>query len=190
MEADNLQNNPKELMRLAKSGQEQAYGLLYELYFTPVFRYIYLRVRDKEEANDLAQTVFLKVFTALPNFKEQNKSPLAYFFTVSRNTVIDYWRTKKVVEVDAFESIAERTADDTDGPVKSFERKESRNAIQSALEELTDIQREVITLKFLSELSNKEIAELLGKKEEAVRQIQCRALRSIKTILKNQKYYE
>jgi RNA polymerase sigma-70 factor (ECF subfamily) len=58
------------------------------------------------------------------------------------------------------------------------------------LQELTDIQREVITLKFISGLSNKEIAELLGKTDEAVRQLQCRALKSLKIILKNQKYYE
>lgn len=171
MEADNLQNNPKELMRLAKSGDTEAYGLLYELYFTPVFRYIYLRVRDKEEANDLVQTVFLKVFTALPNFKEQNKSSLAYFFTVSRNTIIDYWRKKKEVKVDDFGAIAERIADNTESPLKSFEENESQNLIHRALGELTNIQREVITLKFLSDLSNKEIAELLGKTEEAVRSI-------------------
>lgn len=187
MEADNLQNNPKELMRLAKSGDKEAYGLLYELYFTPVFRYVYIRVRNKEEANDLAQTVFLKVFTALPNFKEQNKSPLAYLFTVARNAVIDFWRTKKGVKVDDFKAIVERTADDGDSPHISYERNENQELIHRALQELTDIQREVITLKFLSDLPNKEIAELLGKTEEAVRQIQCRALRSLKTILKNQK---
>ncbi len=190
MDKDNLQNDPKELMRLAKAGNSEAYGQLYELYFTPIFRYIYLRVRDKEKANDLAQTVFLKVFTALPNFKEQNKSPLAYFFTVARNAVIDFWRTKKDVGVDDFDAIIERTIDEDASPQKSYEKNENQELIQSALQELTDIQREVITLKYLSELSNKEIAELLGKTEEAVRQLQCRALRSLKIILKNQKYYE
>jgi RNA polymerase sigma-70 factor (ECF subfamily) len=186
MEADNLQNNPKELMRLAKAGDSEAYGQLYELYYTPVFRYVYIRVRDKEEANDLAQTVFLKIFSALPNFKEQNKSSLAYFFTVARNTVIDHWRTKKETKVDDFDAIVERTADDSDSPHISYERSENQELIQRALQELTDIQREVITLKFMSDLPNKEIAELLGKTEEAVRQIQCRALRSLKNILNNQ----
>jgi RNA polymerase sigma-70 factor (ECF subfamily) len=190
METDNLQNDPKELMRLAKAGQAQAYGALYELYFTPIFRYIYLRVKDKEEANDLTQTVFLKVFTALPNFTEQSKSSLAYFFTVSRNTVIDYWRSKKEIKADDLDSIAERTADDGAGPQKSYEDKENQAFIHRALQELTDVQQEVITLKFISELSNKEIAELLGNTEEAVRQLQCRALKSLKIILKNQKYYE
>jgi RNA polymerase sigma-70 factor (ECF subfamily) len=186
MEADNLQNNPKEMMRLAKAGDREAYGRIYELYYTPVFRYIYIRVRDKEEANDLAQTVFLKIFSTLPNFKEQNKSPLAYFFTVARNTIIDHWRTKKETKVDDFDAIVKKTADDNDNPHTSYERNENQELIQRALQELTDIQREVMTLKFMSELSNKEIAELLGKTEEAVRQLQCRALRSLKNILKNQ----
>ena len=190
MEVNNLQNNPKELMRRAKAGDGEAYGLLYELYFTPVFRYIYIRVRDKEEANDLAQIVFLKVFNALPNFKEQNKSPLAYFFTVARNAIIDFWRTKKGVKIDDFGAVIERTADNTKSPFKSFEENENKNAIFHALQELTSIQREVITLKFLSDLPNKEIAELLKKTEEAVRQIQCRSLKSLKIILKDLKYYE
>jgi len=190
MEEDNLQNNPKELMQLAKSGNKEAYGQLYELYFTPVFRYIYLRIKDKEEAHDLVQTVFLKVFTALPNFKEQNKSPLAYFFTVARNTVIDYWRTKKEVKVDDFEAIVEKKTDNGNNPYISYEHNENQEIIKYALQELTHIQREVIILKFLSDLSNKEIAKLLNKKEEAVRQIQCRAIKSLKSILKNRKYYE
>lgn len=190
MGKDNLQNNPKEMMRLAKEGDSDAYGQLYKLYFTPVFRYIYLRVRDKEKANDLTQTVFLKVFIALPNFKERNKSPLAYFFTVSRNTIIDYWRAKKEIKVDDFDSIVKRTADNSASPQESYEQKENKVFIHRVLQDLTDIQQEVITLKFISGLSNKEIAELLGKTKEAVRQLQCRALRSLKIILKNIKYYE
>ncbi len=190
MEINNLQNNPKELMRLAKTGDKNAYSQLYKLYFTPVFRYIYLRVKNKEEASDLAQTVFLKVFTALPNFTEQKKSPLAYFFTIARNTIIDYWRTKKKNKVDDFDAIAQKTADNSEDPQKIYEKKEDQVFINRVLRELTDIQQEVIALKFISELSNKEIAELLGKTEEAVRQLQCRALRSLKDILKNQKYYE
>lgn len=186
MEVDNLQNDPKQLMLLAKSGDSEAYGRLYELYFTSVFRYIYFRLRNREEANDLAQTVFLKIFSALPNFKDQNKSPLAYFLTVSRNAVIDYWRTRKEIKVDDFDALTDNLPDDADSPREIYEKNENKELIQQVLGNLTDVQREVIILKFINELSNKEISELLGKTEESIRQLQSRALRSLKIILKNQ----
>ncbi len=186
MEADNTQNDPKILMRLAKSGDTGAFGRLYKLYFIPVFRYIYFRVRNKEEANDLTQTVFLKVFSALPNFREQNKSPLAYFFTVARNTVIDHWRTKKEIRLDNPENVFENFPDKANSSLEIIEKEETAQAIRCAIQELTDIQREVIVLKFINDLPNKQIATLMGKTEEAVRQLQCRALRALRQTLEKQ----
>lgn len=186
MKEDNLQDNPKVLMQLAKSGSTEAFDRLYELYFIPVFRYIYFRVRNKEEASDLAQTVFLKVFSALPNFREQNKSPLAYFFTVSRNIVIDYWRTKKEIRLDDPENVFGKIPDKANSPLEIIEKEETVSAIRRAIQELTDIQQEVVVLKFINDLPNKEIAALMGKTEEAVRQLQCRALKALRQTLKKQ----
>jgi len=186
MKAGNLQNDPKILIRLAKSGDSEAFGRLYELYFVPVFRYIYFRVKNKEEANDLTQTVFLKVFRSLPNFQEQDKSPLAYFFTVARNKVIDHWRAKKEVLFDDPESAFGQVSNRTDNPLEFVEKEEANQAIHRAIKQLTDDQQEVIVLKFINGMPNKEIAELLEKTEEAVRQLQCRALKVLRQILKNQ----
>lgn len=186
MEEDNFQNDPKILMRLAKSGDTEAFGRLYELYFAPVFRYIYFRVKNKEEANDLAQTVFLKIFRSISNFSEQNKSPLAYFFTVARNTVIDHWRTKREVLLDNSESVFEQIPDKANNPLELVEKEEISQAVRRAIKQLTDDQQEVMVLKFINEMPNKEIAALLGKTEEAVRQLQCRAIKALRQILKNQ----
>ena len=186
MEAYNAQNDPKILMQSAKSGDTEAFSQLYELYFTPVFRYIYFRVKNKEEANDLSQTVFFKVFRSLPNFQEKNKSPLAYFFTVARNTVIDYWRAKKEISFNDLENVFGQMPDKTDNPLELIKKKEIGWTIRRAVKQLTDDQQEVITLKFINEMPNKEIAALLEKTEEAVRQLQCRALKALREILKNQ----
>lgn len=186
MGTDDFQNDPKILMRLAKAGDAEAFGRLYELYFTPVFRYIYFRIKNKEEANDLVQTVFLKVFRSILNFSEQNKSPLAYFFTVARNTVIDHWRTKKEVLLDDSESVFGQIPDKTNIPSELIEKKETNQAVHRAIKQLTDDQQEVIALKFINGMPNKEIAALLGKTEEAVRQLQCRAIKALRQILKNQ----
>jgi RNA polymerase sigma-70 factor, ECF subfamily len=184
--AEDRDANPKELMKLAKSGDNQAFGKLYELYFTPVFKYVYFRVKDSADAEDITQTVFLKVFRSISNFKDQNVAPLSYFFTIARNTIIDGWRTKKEFTVANGEANVFEQIPDTDpSPLQTAEKNETGKIMQAAIQKLTDDQKEVIILKFINGLSNKEISPIVGKSEEAIRQIQCRALVSLRNILKS-----
>ncbi|MDD5430786.1 MAG: sigma-70 family RNA polymerase sigma factor [Candidatus Pacebacteria bacterium] len=177
------EKNPKLLMDLAKKGDNNAFAELYDMYFKPVFRYIYLRLKNKRDSEDLAQTVFLKFYKSVSGFREKGKSPLAYFFTIARNSIIDFWRKKKEVRLEDVEEAMEQTpaAEDTQSEVL---RDEAAGAINKTLENLSEEQQEVIILKFMNELTNKEIAGLLGKNEEAVRQLQCRALKLLKQHLK------
>lgn len=182
--ANNL-TDPGILMHLAKDGDPDAFGQLYTLYFTPVFRYIYARVSNKDDANDLAQVVFLKAYQSITRFHDQNKPPLAYFFTISRNSVIDYWRKKKDIPFSDIENTIIGLPDTAQSPHDAAEKKSMAQTIHQTLLQLTDEQQEVIVMRFINEMSNKEIAELLGKTEEAIRQLQCRAIKSLRQKLKN-----
>lgn len=182
MNSSNQQDNPVVLIRRAKDGDTEAFGLLYTIYFTPVFRYIYSRVKDKETTNDLTQTVFLKVFQSLERYQEKNKSPLAYFFTVARNTVISYWRKKKEVLINDSERPLEVSA--VDNPSKWAEKTDISKILYRAIGQLTYTEQEVIIFKFIDDLSTREIAKILGKTEGAIRQIQCRALKKLREYLK------
>lgn len=162
--------------------QPERFEELYERFFTPVFRYILLRVKSRAEAEDLAQTVFMKAYQANPPGKAGNELSLNYFFTVARNTVIDHWRKKKDVVVDDPEAEFEGIPD-TDTPEGEAMRGESRTAVREALEHVTSSEQEVLVLKFMNELSTKEIAKLLGKSEVAVRQLQSRGLKSLRGYL-------
>ncbi len=186
MEIGNSHNHLKVLMQLAKSGNTEAFGRLYEIYFVPVFRYIYYRIKNREETEDLVQTVFLKAYRSIPNFEEQNKSPLAYFFTIARNAVIDYWRARKNNRSGDPEQIFEQIADNRTNPTDAVEKEGVKKILHRAIAQLTEDQREVVTLKFINGMSNKEIAGLLEKTEEAVRQLQCRGLKTLRQILKKE----
>jgi len=169
----------RRLMRLAKGGDRAAFAEVYDRYFTPVYRYIFFRVRSRAEAEDLTQAVFLKAYEAIERFEDRGKEPLAYFFTIARNAIINFWRKKKEFltekpEHDFHERGGALDIED------DLEVKESVTIIRKGLSLLTDEQAEVISLKFISELSNKEIAEALGKSEEAVRQLQSRGLRELR----------
>lgn len=186
MDSHNSKNDPVILMRQAKNGDGGAFGYLYEIYLIPVFRYIYLRVNDKEIANDLTQETFLKAFRSLERYQDRNKSPLAYFFTIARNTVIDFWKKKKEILLNNPEIFA-KTSEPNVHSQEIIEKTEMVDAVKQALQQLTDEQQEVIILKFINELSNSEIAQLLGKSEEAIRQLQCRALKTLRQQLKESK---
>lgn len=174
----------RELIVKAKDGDRGAFSAIYEECFTPIFRYIYLRVKNRTEAEDLAQTVFLKAFQSLPGFREQGRPFLAYLFTIARNAVIDFWRVNKKNAVDDPDQALLVTADPKGDPVSRIDEKHAAEMVKQTMKNLTPDQEEVLSLKFMSELSYQEIAKIIGKSEEAVRQLQCRGLKALRKHLK------
>ncbi len=182
-----LQNNGdlNELVKRAQNGDGRAFDMIYEELFTPVFRYIFVRVKSKVEAEDLAQTVFLKAYESLPRFRLQGRPLIAYFFTIARNTVIDYWRkSKRELSLEEREpELRDLPAASLD-PIQKLDDKKNLEAIRKALHYLTEDQQEVIVMKFISDLPISEIVRVTGKSGEAVRQLQCRGLKALKKYLK------
>lgn len=170
------------LLEQAKGGDATAFGELYRLYFAPIYRYIYFRVKHAEEAEDLTQSVFTRVYASLDRYEHRGSPLLAFLYTVARNAIIDYWRKKKSVtfddpehlqaEIDAAQKIVPELQDPFDSAT-----------LRSAIQRLTDDQQEVVVLRFINDLPNRDIAEQLGKSEEAIRQLQSRALKALRQIL-------
>lgn len=161
----------------------EAFEHLYKMYFTPIYRYIYFRVKNKEEAENLVQEVFLKAYKSISGLQKTIDRPLAYFFTIARNAVIDHWRKKK--EILAEENFFDKIPSDEPSPLKTAEKREIEETTRRAIRQLTEEQQEVVILKFINEMSNQEISKLLNKSEEAIRQLQCRALKALRKILTN-----
>lgn len=174
----------KKLILRAKSGDREAFGQLYSQFYVPVFRYIYLRVSDKKEAEDLTQEVFLKTYRSIDRYRDTGSDPLAYFFTVARNSVIDFYRKKKETSLEGNEEVLQ-IPDFKNDPEEEFSKSETKEKIMKAISHLSDEQKEVVILKFINDLPNSEIAQLLNKNEPAIRQIQHRALENLGKILKD-----
>lgn len=176
--------NLKDLIEKAKKGDSQAFSFIYEKCFTPIYRYLYIRMKNKEEAEDLTQVIFIKILKSVSKYRNLGKNPWAYFFSITRNALTDHWRKKKNVitaePVENFINLRDEKKDSLD----LFEESERAELIKKAIGKLDESHREIIILKFINGLSNKEIAKLLNKNEDAVRQSQCRALRKLKEHLK------
>ena len=173
--------NEKQLVEQAIDGDQDAFGRLYDLYVDRIFRFITYRVGDEPTAEDLTSEVFMKAWDALDDYELKGAPFGAWLFRIARNTVIDHHRTKKEkVELEKVAPILEDPQADPQGEVIG-ELKLER--LQAAMSQLTVAQQEVLTLKFIEGLSTRETAEVLGKKQGAIRALQMRGLHALADLL-------
>ena len=154
---------------------------LYNSYYTPLFRYLYFRVRNHDDAEDLAQTVFVKAFNSLKEGMWNGAGGIKYLFTIARNTLIDHYRRAKHVAIasdELIESFADLVA--TDGPVEERERRE---LIASGLKVLRDTEAEAVNLRYIADMDYDAIAVIMGKRPDAVRQLVHRGLKTLRKFL-------
>jgi len=177
MREPNEENETEKPMSSVRNDNNSSFEELYNSCFAPVFRYVYYRLKSREEAEDLTQNVFLRVHE-----KNNGNFSKSFVFTIARNLVIDHWKKKKEVLTGDMSWFAESIVDENN-PVKEIWKKEDSTKIKKAISELSDECQEVITLKFLSGLTNKEISVLINKKEDAIRQMQVRSLRKMRGLI-------
>lgn len=170
-----MPQNPISLLIAAKKGDRNAFSELHARFFAPVFRYIRKRVEQKETAEDIAQSVFLKLLESKSEIKNQGREPLNYLFTMARNAVIDYYRANgksPTIPIDDADDVGQ-------DPAKAIE---TTDTVWRLLKNIPPDQAEVLKMKFLLGYSTKDIANKLNKTGDAIRQIQCRALRTLREL--------
>ncbi|HET9946495.1 MAG TPA: RNA polymerase sigma factor [Patescibacteria group bacterium] len=162
------------LLKRAQLGEKEAFGKLYEFYVDRIYRFIFFKVRqEKEVAEDLTADVFVKAWEHLGTFKKGSFQ--TWLYTIARNRVIDYIRgVKQHVPLNEELVDAKETVEET--VIKTLVKEE----VLKCLDSLTDEQREVVVLRFVNDLSHREIAQIVGKREDAVRALQYRAIKEIK----------
>lgn len=163
------------LVNRAKSGDSEAFAQLYDAYVARVYRYIYFRVTDDAAAEDLSSQVFLKAWESLDRYEMGSSPFVAWLYTIARNLVIDYYRTKKEsVPLEEVHMLAHHET-----PVEEVESRFDLQAMRDALQFLTDDQQQVLILKFIAGLPNENVARIMNKREGAVRALQMRALQTM-----------
>lgn len=180
--ADNAEK-PKleELVKQASSGDETAFGQLYDLYFDKIFRFVYWRVNHQQTAEDLVAETFIRVWGKIAEIADE-RAFNGWVFQIARNLVIDHYRVRKItVNIDTLENVLEYEDNIIEQTNLGFDQKK----FLEALKQLPPDQQTVIKLKFLDELENSEIAKLLNKPEGTVRVIQHRGIQQLKKILNN-----
>ncbi len=173
----------KSLALQASRNDPAAFTTLYRLYFSQVFTFINFRVSCREDAEDLANTVFEKALGAIDRYRPKPAQFSTWLYTIAKNCIIDHYRKRRLpVDVEADAAVVP-THDVSYDPEASLLLEERKRTLREALEGLTCDQREVVECRFFFELSIQETALLMEKTEGAVKALQFRALDNLQRFL-------
>ena len=139
-----------------------------------------MRLASHQDAEDLTEEIFFRVWHNLPKYDERGIPFAAYLFQIARNSLIDHYRKNK----NSFSSIDEITIGSMDpDPEDSVSRKLDFQELQRVMENLPEDYKNVLTFRFLSGLSPEETAQMMNRSEGAIRVLQFRALAALKRLL-------
>ena len=165
----------------ASGGDVTAFGLLYDRHVDAIYRYVYYRVRNDAEAEDLTSDVFMRALKAIPRY-EPRQAFLAWLYRIARNAIID--RARRGNRQVPFEDALEHpTPDQIVEPDTQLLATSDSETLRNALKKLTPLQQEVIVLRYLHGYSTDEIAKIVGKREGTVRGIQFRAIGALRQLI-------
>jgi RNA polymerase sigma-70 factor, ECF subfamily len=173
-DADGEETRTRRAIACAAAGDREALCYLYERYSANVYRYVRSLVRDEHEAQDLTQSVFLKLMWTINRYDEHQGHFLSWLLRVARNVTIDHIRrVRPVASSDVWPTDAE--ADEAGS--------RCRDALREALAALSEEQRKVLVLRQIVGLRPGEIAERMAKTEGSVHALHHRARASMRTSL-------
>lgn len=185
-----METEDKKLITDFLEGDADALALLIERNLKLVYRYAFRITRDTEDAEDITQETFVKLWKNIEKF-DSDKNFRTWLLGIAHNTSIDLLRKRKSFVFSDFEtseggnSITETIADPSPLAPEIFEQAEKRKLLDTALAKLPFMYREVLTLYFDEDLTFSEIGEILGKPLNTVKSQQRRALESLRKILKD-----
>jgi RNA polymerase sigma-70 factor, ECF subfamily len=165
-----------ELAIAATAGDVEAVGRLYDGLVGPIYRYVAVRVRRREDAEDLTQLVFERIVTALPRYRHNGSPFKAWAFRIARNAVIDHQRRQRPTE--PLGVVPELT--DGIGLEALSLRQEEIRELQAAVQRLTPDQREALVLRYAGGLTADEAAQVMGRQAGTIRGLTFRAIEALR----------
>jgi RNA polymerase sigma-70 factor, ECF subfamily len=170
------------LVELARGGDAEAFGLLYDHYHTSVYRFLYYRLGTVALAEDLTSETFFRALRSMGSFRWQGKDFGAWLMTIARNLATDHYKSGRTRLEYTTEDMGLHDSP-TDGPESAVLASLTNDALLTALKELPTEQQECLVMRFLQGLSIAETAKVLGRSDGAVKQLQLRGVRNLAKLL-------
>jgi RNA polymerase sigma-70 factor (ECF subfamily) len=167
----------KRLVERAQGGDRAALEDLYLLHFDRIYSYLHMSVGNRHDAEDLTTQTFLRMLESINRFRWQSVPFSAWLFRIAHNLSIDHFRAARRVQPE--EDVPEPEGAEADSAELEALRSIGRQSLLELIDRLSDEQQQVLTLKFVFNFSNADVAIILGKTEGAVKSLQHRALVSL-----------
>jgi RNA polymerase sigma-70 factor (ECF subfamily) len=175
----------RRLVERAQRGQRDALEELYLIHFDRIYSYLHMSVGNRQDAEDLTTQTFLKMLESIGKFRFRSAPFSAWLFRIAHNLAMDHFRAARRWQ-------PEENVPEPPGQVEQSAEDEALHAIGRAsmlelIEGLSHEQQQVLTLKFVFNFGNAEVATILGKTDGAVKSLQHRALVSLQKQIRDQR---
>ena len=179
-----LNQNIEELVRNAQKGDQESFGKLYEHFYDKIFRYVSFKSGKGMDAEDITGEVFFKMLNSIDSFKWKGYPFSSWLYRIAHNLVVDHYRRSSKRNSQPLSSIPYDNLPTNDRSLEdSVDLNLSVERIRDAMKNLTDLQYEVIALRFAAGLTIYETAFTLQKKENAVKALQHAGLKKLRRSL-------
>lgn len=178
----------EQLIAKYLSGDEKSFEILIKRYLKPIYSFVYRYVGNVQDAEDITQDIFVKVWRHLKRFNRK-KSFKTWIFSIAKNSAVDFIKKKKVLPFSEFDTdngkniITDTLADPSPSPYEIIEHRDVARMLTSAVSKLSLKYRLILFLHYNNHLTFKEIAESLGEPLNTVKSRCRRAIFLLKKIL-------
>ena len=167
----------KDFIESFKSGSSECFNKVFKDFVDPLYQFCFFRLNSKEDAEDLVEEILTKVYKNMTNFDDSKSSIKTWIYSIARNSLIDFIRSKK----DNFE-LSDSIEDESISIDGITETQLNAESLKQALLQLSDFERELVEMRFISEMSYDEISTLTGKNPGTLRVSLSRTLDKLKHI--------
>jgi RNA polymerase sigma-70 factor, ECF subfamily len=167
----------RQLVERAQEGERDALEELYLLHFDRIYSYLHMSVGNRHDAEDLTTQTFLKMLEAIGRFRWRSAPFSAWLFRIAHNLAMDHFRATKRTQPE--EEVPEPPGSEEVSAEDEAMQAIGRQSMLELIENLSPEQQQVLTLKFVFNFPNAEVATILGKTEGAIKSLQHRALVSL-----------
>ena len=168
-------------------GDQDSFNMLIQKYTSSIYNFS-IRFVGEDNANDIVQDVFIKVWKNIKKFDDKKSNFKTWIFTIARNTVTDYLRKKKNISFSSLdedeESFAENIPDEVTLPDEALSKLEDKEFLNKTLDGLPINYREVLILYYQEDMTFNEIGQLLNKPLNTVKSYHHRAILRLREVIK------
>jgi RNA polymerase sigma-70 factor (ECF subfamily) len=167
----------RALVERAQAGDRNALEELYLIHFDRIYSYLHMSVGNRHDAEDLTTQTFLKMLESIGKFRFQSAPFSAWLFRIAHNLAMDHFRAARRWQPE--EEVPEPVGDAEPSAELQALQSIGRQSMLQLIEDLSPEQQQVLTLKFVFNFPNAEVATILEKTEGAIKSLQHRALVSL-----------